>query len=93
VLRIVSKNWQPSRLVTVVVVVMMMMMMMMMMIIIIEHEDTTVLWNQGIQTDREVVANRPDIIIKNKKDRTCMATDRWQHDFDWNKQQRVRMYP
>jgi hypothetical protein len=33
-----------------------------------EHEDVTVLWNQGIQTDREVLANRPDIIIKNKKD-------------------------
>jgi hypothetical protein len=35
-----------------------------------EHEDVTVLWNQGIQTDREVLANRPDIIIKNKKDKT-----------------------
>jgi hypothetical protein len=37
-----------------------------------EHEDVTVLWNQGIQTDREVLANRPDIIIKNKKDKTCL---------------------
>jgi hypothetical protein len=27
-----------------------------------EHEDITVLWNQGTQTDREVLANRPDII-------------------------------
>jgi hypothetical protein len=35
---------------------------------VIEHEDVTVLWNQGIQTDREVLANRPDIIIKNKKE-------------------------
>jgi hypothetical protein len=26
-----------------------------------EHEDITVLWNQGIQTDREFLANRPDI--------------------------------
>jgi hypothetical protein len=32
-----------------------------------EHEDVTVLWNQGVHTDREVTANRPDIIIKNKK--------------------------
>jgi hypothetical protein len=39
-------------------------------IITTEHEDVTVLWNQGIQTDREVLANRPDIIIKNKKDKT-----------------------
>jgi hypothetical protein len=33
------------------------------------------LWNQGIQTDREVSANRPDIIIKNKKDKTCLLID------------------
>jgi disulfide bond formation protein DsbB len=26
-----------------------------------QHEDITVLWNQGIQTDREVLAKRPDI--------------------------------
>jgi hypothetical protein len=31
-----------------------------------EHEGITVLWNQGIQTDREVSANWPDIIVKNK---------------------------
>jgi hypothetical protein len=31
-----------------------------------QHEDITVLWNQGVQTDREVLANRPNIIIKNK---------------------------
>jgi hypothetical protein len=35
----------------------------------------TVLWNQGIQTYREVLANRPDIIIKNKKDKTCLLID------------------
>jgi hypothetical protein len=40
-----------------------------------EHEDVTVLWNQGIQTDREVLANRPDIIIKNKKHKTCLLID------------------
>jgi hypothetical protein len=32
-----------------------------------EHEDITVLWNQGIQMDTEVLANRPDIIVKDKK--------------------------
>jgi hypothetical protein len=31
------------------------------------------LWNPGVHTDREVMANRPDIIIKNKKN---MDTDR-----------------
>jgi hypothetical protein len=29
-----------------------------------EHEDITVLWNQGIQTNGEVLANRPDIMVK-----------------------------
>jgi hypothetical protein len=32
-----------------------------------EEGDVTVLWNQAVRTDREVTANRPDIIIKNKK--------------------------
>jgi hypothetical protein len=26
-------------------------------------------------TDRGVMANRPDIIVKNKKNRTCLLTD------------------
>ena len=34
-----------------------------------EEGDVTVLWNQAVHTDREVAANRPDIIIKNKKKR------------------------
>jgi hypothetical protein len=40
-----------------------------------EHEDITVLWNQGVQTEREVLANRPDIIVKNKKERICTLID------------------
>jgi hypothetical protein len=32
-----------------------------------EEGDVTVLWNQAVYTLREVTANRPDIIIKNKK--------------------------
>jgi hypothetical protein len=39
------------------------------------HEDITVLWNQGVQTDREVLANRPDIIIKNTKNKFCLLID------------------
>jgi len=34
---------------------------------VIEEGDVTVLWNQAVHTDREVTANRPDIMIKNKK--------------------------
>ena len=33
------------------------------------------LWNQAVHTDREVTANRPDIIIKNKKEKTCTVID------------------
>jgi hypothetical protein len=40
-----------------------------------EEGDVIVLWNQAVHTDREVTANRPDIIIKNKK-RENMHTDR-----------------
>jgi len=36
-----------------------------------EEGDVTVLWNQAVHTYREVTANRPDIIIKNKKEKTC----------------------
>ena len=41
-----------------------------------EEGDVTVLLNQAVHTDREVTANRPDIIIKNKK-RENMHTDRF----------------
>ena len=35
-----------------------------------EVGDVTVLLNQAVHTDREATANRPDIIIKNKKEKT-----------------------
>ena len=34
-----------------------------------------VLWNQAVHTDREVRTNRSDIIIKNKKEKTCTLID------------------
>ena len=37
--------------------------------------DVTVLWNEAVHTDREVTTNRPDIIIKNKKEKTCTLID------------------
>jgi len=40
-----------------------------------EEGDVTVLWNQAVHTDREVTANRPDIIIKNKKEKACTLID------------------
>jgi len=40
-----------------------------------EEGDVTVLWNQAVHTDREVTVNRLDIIIKNKKEKTCTLID------------------
>jgi len=40
-----------------------------------EQEDVKVLWNQAVHTDTEVTANRPDIIIKNKKEKTWVLID------------------
>jgi len=40
-----------------------------------EEGDVTVLWNQAIHTEREVTANRPDIIIKNIKEKTYTLID------------------
>jgi len=40
-----------------------------------EEGDVTVLWNQAVHTDREVTANRPDITIKHKKEKTRTLID------------------
>ena len=40
-----------------------------------EEGDVTVLWKQAVHTDREVTANRPDIIIKNNKEKICTLID------------------
>ena len=40
-----------------------------------EKGDVTVLWNQAVHTDRGVTANRPDTMIKNKKEKTCTLID------------------
>ena len=34
-----------------------------------------IMWNQAVNTDTEVTASRPDIIIKNKKQKTCTLID------------------
>jgi hypothetical protein len=40
-----------------------------------EEGDVTVLWNQSVRTHTEVTANRTDMIIKNKKEKTCTLID------------------
>jgi hypothetical protein len=36
-----------------------------------EEGDVTVLWHQAVHTYREVASNRPKIVNKNKKGKTC----------------------
>jgi hypothetical protein len=35
----------------------------------------TVLWRQGLHTDKEVTENRQDITIKTKKEKICIPMD------------------
>jgi hypothetical protein len=35
----------------------------------------TILWSQQVQTDRTIPNNKPDIIIRDTEERTCMLTD------------------
>ena len=38
-----------------------------------EKDNITILWDTPIQTDREIKANRPDIVVKNKKEKKLPA--------------------
>ena len=40
-----------------------------------ENQTATILWDMPIQTDKEIKVNRPDIVVKDKKERTCMLID------------------
>jgi hypothetical protein len=40
-----------------------------------EEGDVTVLCNPAVHRDREVTANRTDVIIKNKKEKTGILTN------------------
>ena len=42
---------------------------------VVENQDVTVLWDMAIHTDREIKANRPDIVVKNSQERTCLLID------------------
>jgi hypothetical protein len=36
-----------------------------------DNDDDILLWNQALHTGREVTTNKRDVIIKNKKVKTC----------------------
>ena len=37
-----------------------------------ENSEVIILWDMPLHTDREIKANRPDIVVKDKKERKCM---------------------
>ena len=41
----------------------------------VENENVTVLWDFSIQTDRSIRANKPDIVVRDKKEKVCLLLD------------------
>ena len=42
---------------------------------VVEHKNVTILWDFPINTDRTIKANRPDIVVKDRTNRTCLLID------------------
>lgn len=42
---------------------------------VVDTEDVTIIWDMQIQTDRTIGANRPDLIVKDKKQKQCLIID------------------
>ena len=40
-----------------------------------ENKEATILWDMQIHTDREIAAKKPDIVIKDHKNKTCKLID------------------
>ena len=40
-----------------------------------ENEKVTILWDMQVNTDKTININKPDIIIKDKQEKTCMLID------------------
>ena len=48
-----------------------------------EKDSITILWDMPIHTDRAITTNRPDIVLKNKKDKTWLLIDMTIHLADF----------
>ena len=42
---------------------------------VVEHENVTILWDFPINTDRTIKANRPDIVVKDRTEKSCLLID------------------
>ena len=40
-----------------------------------ENEKVAILWDMQVHTDKTINANKPDIIFKDKQEKTCMLID------------------
>ena len=40
-----------------------------------ENDKVTILWDMPIHTDREIKANRPDIVVKDHQERKCLLIE------------------
>ena len=43
--------------------------------IVTDKDDIRILWDMPTQTDREIKAKRPDIVVKNKKAKSCLLVE------------------
>ena len=46
---------------------------------VVDTDTVTILWDMPVNTDRELKANKPDIIVKDKKEKRCMIIETWQY--------------
>ena len=42
---------------------------------VLDNEDYKILWDFSIQTDHVIEARRPDLVLVNKKERSCKVID------------------
>ena len=42
---------------------------------VVEGKDVVILWDMPIHTDKEITENRPDIVIKDRKENKCIFID------------------
>ena len=42
---------------------------------VVDTPNVTILWDFPIRTDRTIQANRPDVVIKHKQNKTCQLID------------------
>ena len=42
---------------------------------VVENDQATILWDFTIHTDRTIRANRPDIVVRDKKEKVCLLLD------------------